>query len=103
MRGFWPTLIVGIGTYLSRASFILLLANRMVSPRFQRAMRNVGPSVLAALVATLLVGESGLGGLGPSPEMFALASAGVVAWKTHNMAWSLVAGMVSMWLLGAIW
>ena len=103
MRGIWPTLIVGVGTYLSRASFILVFANRPISPRLERAFRNVGPAVLAALVASLLVGDQGIRGLTVSPEVVALSGAVVVAWKTRNMTWTLVAGMTIVWVLAPLW
>ena len=103
MRGFWPTLIVGIGTYASRASFILFFAHRTVPPRIERALRNVGPAVLSALVASLVVGGEGWSGLTLSPEVVALTVAAIVAWRTRNMTWELAAGMVVVWSLAAIW
>ncbi len=103
MRGFWPTVVLGLGTYLSRASFILLLADRTVPPRLAKALRTVGPAVLGSLVGAILVGDDGLAGLAPSPEVIALAAATGVAWWTRNMTWTLVAGMVVVWGLGAVW
>lgn len=102
MRGFWPTLIVGIGTYMTRASFILVFAKREVPPRLQRALRNVGPAVLAALVASLMVGDQGWSAFRRNAEFISLAFAIGVAVKTRNMAWTLVAGMVSVWALAAV-
>ena len=103
MRGLVPTLFVGLGTYLSRASFILLLGNRAVPERVEKALRNVGPAVLAGLVASLLVGGDGFSGLRPSPELVALVAATLIAWRTRNMTWTLVSGMAIVWVLGAVW
>lgn len=103
MTALLATVIVGVGTYLSRASFILTLADRDLPLFLKRAMRNVGPAVLAALVASLLVGDEGLSGLAPSPETVSLVIAGGVAWKTRNVVATLVAGMISIWTLNAIW
>ena len=103
MRGIWPTLILGLGTYLSRASFILIVGSRSVPPRLERALRNVGPAVLASLVGALMVGEAGGSGLSFSPELVALAVAIVVAWRTRNMTWTLFAGMLAVWILGWVW
>ena len=97
------TVLVGVGTYLTRASFILTLADRTLPPVLLRAMRNVGPAVLSALVASLVVGTEGLSALEISPETVALAIAGVVAWRTRNVVATLVAGMVAIWILQAIW
>lgn len=103
MKGLIPTLFVGIGTYLSRTSFILILGNRTIPERAERALRNVGPAVLAGLVASLLVGDRGLEGLAPSPELGGLVAASLVAWRTKNMMWTLVAGMATVWTLAALW
>ena len=103
MRGLVPTLFVGLGTYLSRTSFILILGNRTVPERAERALRNVGPAVLGGLVASLLVGDRGWAGLAPSPEVIALLVASLVAWRTKNMTWTLVAGMAMVWTLAAVW
>ncbi len=100
MRGIWPILLLGIGTYLSRASFIVLLGKRIVPPRLERALRNVGPAVLASLVAGLMVGDEGISGLRMTPESVALAVAIIVAWWTRNMTWTLVAGMSAVWVFG---
>lgn len=103
MSGLWPTLVLGIGTYLSRSSFILLFANRTVPPRVAGALRNVGPAVLGSLVGAILVGEAGMAGLAPSPEVIALAVSVIVAWRTRNMTWTLAAGMAVVWTLSAVW
>lgn len=103
MTALLATLIVGVGTYFSRASFILTLADRDLPLFVKRAMRNVGPAVLAALVASLLVGDEGLAGLAPSPETISLLIAGGVAWKTRNVVTTLAAGMIAIWILNATW
>lgn len=90
--------VVGLGTYATRASFIILLANRDLPPLLQRAVRNVGPAVLAALVASLLVGEEGITGLAPSVELASLIAASLVAWKTRNVIAGLVVGMAALWI-----
>ncbi len=103
MTAFVVTLIVGLGTYLTRASFILTLADRTLPPVLLKAMRNVGPAVLSALVASLVVGTEGVAGLEVSPETVALAVAGIVAWRTKNVVITLVVGMVAIWILQALW
>ena len=94
--------VVGLGTYLTRASFILLLAGRELPPVLQRAVRNVGPAVLAALVASLLVGSDGIAGLAPSVELVALIASGLVAWRTKNVIAALGVGMVALWIGSAL-
>lgn len=102
MTAFWATLLVGIGTYVSRASFVVGLAKRELPAPLRRALRNVGPAVLASLVASLLVGEAGLAGLAPSRQLAALGVAGLVAWRTRNVIFTLLGGMGAIWILNAL-
>ena len=90
--------VVGLGTYATRASFIILLANRELPQVLRRAVGNVGPAVLAALVASLLVGEEGITGLTPSVELGSLMAGGLVAWRLKNVIAGLVIGMVVLWV-----
>lgn len=93
---------VGIGTYLIRVSAIALLGpGQTISPRLERALRMVAPAVLAALVATTLLRDG--------DEFRALGAwhgaavvAVLVAIRTRSAAWTLLAGMVSVWVLSAL-
>ena len=91
------TVLVGVGTYLTRASFILALADRDFPRRLRIALSFVAPAVMAALVVSLTVpaqpGESWW------IEGVALAMGGVVGWLTRSLVWVLVAGMATLWLL----
>lgn len=89
--------IVGLMTYSMRAVVIVAMANRTIAPPVERALRSVGPAVLAALAVNLAAGGEG----GPSlawVEALALIAAGVAAWKFRNLIATLVAGMVTLWL-----
>lgn len=89
--------IVGLMTYSMRAVAIVALAHRTIPPAVERALRSVGPAVLAALAVNLAAGGEG----GPSltwAEALALVVAGVVAWKVRNLIATLGAGMVVLWL-----
>lgn len=94
-------LLVGGITYVMRASVIVALAGRTIPLPVERALRNVGPAVLAALAINLAAGGEG----GPHLELevaAALVTAGVVAWWRRSVIWSLSAGMVVLWLVGAV-
>jgi branched-subunit amino acid transport protein len=99
MSDLWIIIVVGVGTYLTRASFIVALADRDLPVFLVRAMRNVAPAVLAALVASLLVGDRGVAGLAQPAEVVALSTAGLVAYRTKNVPVTLVTGMVVLWLM----
>jgi MYXO-CTERM domain-containing protein len=92
------TALIAIGTYALRAGPLLLLADRTLPVGVQRALRNVGPAVLAALVAVSVAS----GGDDPGVELAevgALAAAGLVAYWRRNLIWSFVAGMCALWLI----
>lgn len=103
MTLFWvgliATVVVGIGTYLMRSSFILALADRDFPPVVREALRYVAPSVMAALVISLALGGSASAGW---VEVAALLVGGLVGWRTRSLPWVLVAGMVTLWLLRAL-
>jgi branched-subunit amino acid transport protein len=90
-------LLVGIGTFASRAVFILGLANRRIPERVLQALDYVGPATLAALVASLLTSE-GAPGIGWA-EAAGLAAAVACGLRTRNLTVILVAGMAAYWLV----
>ncbi|MEZ5372371.1 MAG: AzlD domain-containing protein [Microthrixaceae bacterium] len=92
--------VVGIGSYVFRSVFILALADRTPPELVSKALRNVGPAVLSALVATDLWGPNAptVG----APELAGVVAAGLAAWRTRNLIASVVAGMVVRWVLMAI-
>ena len=94
-------LMVGAMTYAMRASVIVALADRAIPPALERALRNVGPAVLAALSINLAAGGDG----GPHLDLAegaALVVAGLVAWRRKNVLWTLAAGMTTLWLCSAL-
>lgn len=95
---FLIVLVVAIGTYVLRALPLLVLADRTLPLVVQRALRYVGPAVLAALVV-VSVSATGEGWVIDPPELAALITAGVVARLTRNLIWSLTAGMGALWVL----
>ncbi len=93
------TLAIALGTYLMRAAPALLLADRELPSVAERALRNVGPAVLAALVVVSIAATGDGEGTGIEvAEVAAVAAAGVVAWWRRNLIWSLVAGMAALWI-----
>lgn len=101
MTAFIATLVVGIGTYLSRAIFILALAKRRIPDGVLLALQFVAPAVLASLVIALLIDDTGSVALGV-PEIAALAIGGGVAFKTKNHILTLLAGMTVYWVVRAL-
>jgi branched-subunit amino acid transport protein len=101
MSALLAAIAVGIGTYLSRAIFILALAKRRIPDAALVALQFVAPAVLASLIVALLITEDGTVGLGV-PEAAALAIGGGVAYRTRNHILTLVAGMTVFWVVRAL-
>jgi len=95
-------LIVSIGTYLLRASVILLAAGRRIPERAESVLRLIPPAVLSALVANALVLDKGE--MRPfGPWYLAAVVAVVVAARTKSAGWTLLVGMGTVWALSALW
>jgi branched-subunit amino acid transport protein len=98
LTAFVATLVVGIGTYITRAVFILALAKRRIPDAVLLALQFVAPAVLASLIVDLLINGDGGVALGV-PEVVALLVGGFVAFKTRNHILTLVVGMTVFWVL----
>ena len=98
MSEFLAVVAVGVGTYTSRAVFILALANRTIPEPLLRALQYVAPAVLSALIVALLIDGDGRVALG-LPELAGLSAGGFVAWRTRNHIFTLVVGMGVFWLV----
>ncbi len=96
--------IIGIGSYLTRVSFIAALGTRPMSPALERPLKYVAPAVLAALVVPAVVLNDGAADLSPlsNPEFLAAVVATLVAWRTRSVAATIVIGMGALWFLQAI-
>lgn len=84
--------VVAAGTYAMRASLIMLIGRTGTPAWLDRALPFAGPAVIAALVAPALLAPSGsvdLIGL----RFVAALVAGVVAWRTHSIPLTLLAGL----------
>lgn len=99
----WLTILaVGVLTYATRLSFILLLGQREISSRARQVLRFVPPAVLTALIfpQLLLPGGSFDLSLG-NDRLLAGIVASAVAWRSKNVVATIVAGMVTLLLLQA--
>jgi branched-subunit amino acid transport protein len=101
MTALMAIVVVGVGTYLSRAVFILALANRRIPEAMLVPLQFVAPAVLAALVVALLINDDGSVAIGVA-ELAAFAVGAAVAWGSRNHVYTLVAGMGVYWLLRAL-
>jgi len=99
----WTAIVLaGIGTYAMRASF-LVFAHRLadVPPGVQRLLRQIPPAALASIVVPALLRPETQIDLW-QPRFVAGVMAALVAWKTRNIALTLVVGIGIVMLIDAV-
>lgn len=89
----WLVIVVlGIGTFLLRWSFLGVVGDRPVPEWAQRILRYTAVSVLPAMVAPLVLWPAATGGQ-PDPVRLAAAAATVgLGLLTRNTLWAIIAG-----------
>ncbi|MFJ4068909.1 AzlD domain-containing protein [Pseudomonas sp. NPDC089996] len=95
----WITFVlIGLGTFAIRLSFIEFYGALRIPPMLRRALVYVPASVLAALVLPAVVFEAGQPGIDwGNPQIPAAVAAGVVAWRTRSTLLTLAVGMGVLW------
>ncbi|HEY6634804.1 MAG TPA: AzlD domain-containing protein [Acidimicrobiia bacterium] len=101
MNAFLATVVVGLGTYVTRALFIIALAKRRIPDPVLVALEYVAPAAMAALIVALLTDGSGEVAIG-IPEVAALAVGALTTYKTKNHVLTLVVGMTVYWVVRAL-
>jgi branched-subunit amino acid transport protein len=102
--GLWVLiLLVGLGTFSLRLSFIHFWGRIELPQIVHRALRFIPAAVLAALVLPALVRPEGSIDFSPhNLRLIAGILAAAVALLTRNVLFTLAAGMAALWLLQAI-
>ncbi len=98
-------LILGVGTYLIRFSFLGLVGNRKMPDWVLRHLRYTPVAILPGLVAPLVMWPEATGGEPDAIRFAAAAVTLIVAWWWKNMLAGAGAGAVTLtilvWLAGA--
>jgi branched-subunit amino acid transport protein len=94
----WLTmLVVGVFTYATRLSFILIFGQREIPARLRQALRFVPPAVLTAIIFPELLIRDGEIDLSLGNEwLLAGITAVIVAWFSKNVVATIFAGMVAL-------
>lgn len=103
MNRVWTAIVfAGVGTYAMRASF-LVVAHRLarVPPSVDRVLRQIPPAALASLVVPAVLRPDGDFDLF-QPRLLAGLVAAAVAWRTRNVALTLIVGLGILALLEAV-
>jgi branched-subunit amino acid transport protein len=100
---FWlVTLVLGVGTYLIRFSFLGLLGGRQLPEWLLVHLRYVGVAVLPALVTPMILWPAAAGGQLDPLRMIAALAALLAGWRL-GVIWAIGFGMGSLWLLQWLW
>ena len=105
MSTYWPVaLSMGVGTFLLRFSFILIMDKLTLPEAFTRMLRFIPASVLPALVAPAVLLHHSGAPLSPASLERPLAGlvAVAVAWRTRSVTATIASGMAALWILKAI-
>ena len=97
-------IVIGVGTYLTRLSFIGAFGEREMPAWLERPLRFVAPAVLGAIVLPAVVRPEGAIDLIPAsnPRFLAAVIAGLAAYRWRNVSVVIVLGMVALWVLDSL-
>jgi branched-subunit amino acid transport protein len=94
---------VGLLTYATRLSFIVVFGRRDVPAQLRRALHYVPPAVLMAIIFPELLLPKGTLDISLGNErLLAGILAVVVARLTSNVMATIIAGMAALWILQAL-
>lgn len=96
----WLTIgVLAIVAYATRITMIALLGKAQLSPLIQRALRLTVPAVFMAIVLPNVITTQGQLALTlDNVRIPATLIAGLVAWRTRSMLWTIASGMLTLWL-----
>ena len=93
----WLVIVVlGIGTFLIRFSFLGALGNRELPPFFLRLLRYTPVAVLPALVAPLVMWPAATGGQADPARLIAAAVTLGVGVATRNVLAAIISGAMTL-------
>jgi branched-subunit amino acid transport protein len=95
-------LVLGVGTFLLRFSFLGILGDRELPPWLLRHLRYTAVGILPAMVTPLVLWPEATGGTLEPVRVAAACVALAVGLWTKSPIWAIVTGMGSFWALGAM-
>ena len=104
MNGIWMVMLaVGLFTFATRLSFVLLLERWQPPEIIRRGLRYVPVAVLTAIIIPEMLVTNGELAFNPiNPRLIAGAIAILVAWKTKSALWTIAIGMLVYVLVSLI-
>lgn len=101
----WGAVVaIGVGTYLTRLSFIGAFGEREMPAWLERPLRYVAPAVLGAIVLPAVLMPEGTVDFLPAsnPRFLAALIAAAVAVRLRNVSVVIAVGMAVLWILDAL-
>ncbi len=89
--------LLGIGTYIIRFSFLGLIGDRPLPPLVLKLLRYTPVAVIPGLVAPLVLWPEATGGEPDAPRLAAAAVTLLVGWRTYNLLAAIAAGAVTLY------
>jgi branched-subunit amino acid transport protein len=87
-------------TFALRFSFLGTVKPHALAPSVKEALRFVPAAVFAAIVAPqVMIRNDAIDFAPDNPRLLAALAALAIAWLTRSVTWTLVAGMVALWLV----
>jgi len=87
-------------TFALRFSFLGTVKPHSLAPNVKEALRFVPAAVFAAIVMPqVLIREEAIHLAPDNPRLLAAIAALVIAWLTRSVTWTLVGGMVGLWVV----
>ncbi len=103
-QAIWLVILAGgVGTYLTRLSFIGLVPQERLPRIFRRGLRFIPSAVLAAiLLPEILIPVEAVELSLSNHRLLAGILAAIVAWRLRNTWLTISIGMVTLWLLSSL-
>lgn len=99
----WIVIVVlGIGTFVIRYSFLGLVGRKPMPPAMVRHLRYAAVAILPGLVAPLVLWPQATGGAPDPARILAAIVTLVVGFWTRNVLWSMAAGGVVLYATMAL-
>lgn len=95
-------LLMGIGTYAIRFSFLGLIGDRTLPDWALRLLRYTPVAVIPGLVAPLVIWPDATGGTPDPARIVAAALTLAVGYWSKSLLWAMGAGAVSFYSLSAV-
>jgi len=99
----WVLIFFGtIVTLAERLSFILLIGKREMPRGIKKALQYVPVTVLTALALPAISLNEGAIDVSFNPKILAAIAAVLMAWRSKNLLMTIIAGMVTFWVMAAV-